>query len=155
MSSHGKDYTNSDYTPRHILENTEYDKDKHHDKLGRFKKGSSSAIGRKNKNNWKLQLNRAFRKCSSEDKVIALIDKCYGLAMKGDTKLIIYLLDRVLGKVGDKVTIETSKTIEVTLPLLGKREDRRIVNSTVIDSLSIAKEIIIEEAQDEMVEEIE
>lgn len=153
MSQHTDKYGEKE--PKHILENTEYDKDKHHDKLGRFKKGSSAAVGRKNKDNWKLQLNKAFRKCSSEEKVIALIDKCYSKAMKGDTKMMIYLLDRVLGKVGDKVTIEHSKTIEVSLPMLGRRDDRKVVDARVVDSLNVAKDIIIEEVQDEMVKEIE
>jgi len=153
MSSHSKDYTKPGEKPRHILNGTEYDKDKHHDKLGRFKKGGSAAAGRNPKDGWKQQLNKAFRKASSEAKVIKLIDKCYSTAMKGDVKMMIYLLDRTLGKVTDKVTIEATKTIEVSLPLLGKREDRKVIDSKVIESLKVAKDIIIEEVENELEEE--
>lgn len=147
MSDH-TDSVNTNPISKHVLEGTEYDKDKNHDKItGRFIKGSAAAVGRNNKNHWKLQLNTAFRKASSEKKVIELIDKCYKDAMAGNTKMQIYLLDRVLGKVGDKVTIESSKSIEVTLPLLGKRDDRKIIDSQVVESLEIAKDIIINEIE--------
>jgi hypothetical protein len=81
------------------------------DGKGRFLKGNPAGPGRQKDNQIEMW-NKKFRTKSGRvfNRVFnALINRC----LQGDTKAIIYLMDRLLGRMNDNVAVEHT-IVEVT-----------------------------------------
>lgn len=118
---------------------------------GYFKKGSQHALGCKGRPYTQMNVN-AFRAAVTPKEVTKIVRRLLKLCEDGDTKAIIYILDRCLGRTPFELDIKGEGQITFTLDMgkqLEEPEEPKQLEEKTIDIIDVVPTIIKETQKSE------